>query len=83
MIQESQLNINSTETKLLYDIRQEQIKTNELLTSIFNTLCPIRKDTEIKNQIITAEKLFSIEKPNKKSTTKNKAIKPKRSGKNA
>jgi len=45
MLHESQLNINSTETKLLYDIRSESQKTNELLSQLLKALRPMRKDT--------------------------------------
>lgn len=45
MIQEDQLNVNTTESKLLYDIRSEMRKNNELLTQLLEVLRPMRKDT--------------------------------------
>ena len=44
-MQESQLDLSTTERQLLYDIRTEQRKTNELLTQLLEVLRPIAKDT--------------------------------------
>jgi len=44
-MQESQLDLSTTERQLLYDIRTEQRKTNELLTQLLDVLRPIARDT--------------------------------------
>jgi len=42
-MQESQLDLSTTERQLLFDIRSESRKTNELLTQLLEVLNPIAK----------------------------------------
>jgi len=44
-LQESQIDTSTTERQLLYDIRAESRKTNELLTQLLEVLRPLAKDT--------------------------------------
>jgi len=85
MITEDQLNINSTETKLLFDIRSEMKKTNELLSTLIDSLCPMRKDIEDKAsvEIVAETEIPIIKKPRKPRGTPakrrtSKTDKPKR-----
>ena len=77
MISEQQLNINSTDAKLLYDIRSEIRKTNEILTQLLNEyLHPIAKGT---GRDLEVEEI----KPTQIKPTKPKIIIPKRGKSNA
>ena len=50
-MQESQLDLSTTERQLLYDIRTESRKTNELLTQLLEVLSPIAKDLGPKKEL--------------------------------
>lgn len=45
MLSEGQLNVNSTERQLLFDIRAELGKSNELLQAILENTKPVDKKT--------------------------------------
>lgn len=45
-MQESQIDTSTTERQLLYDIRTELRKNNELLAQLLTALCPIARDIE-------------------------------------
>lgn len=73
MITEEQLNINSTETKLLYDVRSE-------LREIKNVLCSIAKGAgpkkEVKSKVVVKPKTTkSVIKDKPKRGNKNGKIK--------
>jgi len=71
MITEDQLSINSTESKLLYDIRSEMQKTNELLSQQLKALCAIAKHTEPKEEVKPVKP--KMDKPKRgKNDAKNK-----------
>lgn len=83
-MQESQLDLSTTERQLLYDIRTEQRKTNELLSNIIveikaNDLLP--KLLETLCQI--ANGIEKKEVKNASLTTVTKSTKPKRGNINA
>ena len=74
MISEQQLNINTTEAKLLYDIRQE-------LREIKEALCSIAKNTEPKEEVEPKKAKVIIPKP-KVALVKDKAKRGKTNAKN-
>jgi len=78
MIHEDQLNINSTDSKLLFDIRSEIRTTNELLTKQLEVLCAIAKHTERKEEV--KPKSDKQLKP-RSTTAKSRQEKPKRGSK--
>lgn len=50
-MQESQIDTSTAERQLLYDIRSESRKTNELLSQLLEVLRPIARDTVPKEEV--------------------------------
>ncbi|MDP4158232.1 MAG: hypothetical protein Q8911_00510 [Bacillota bacterium] len=72
---EEQIQLNTADRQLLFDIRSESRKTNELLTQILEVLRPMRKDTELKKEV-----KHQVVKP--KETTKEKIKRGKKNANN-
>ena len=71
---EEQIQLNTADRQLLFDIRSEMRKQNELLAQLLEALCPIAKD------IVPKEAKPRVSKP---KITKPKTDKPKGGKKDA
>jgi hypothetical protein len=67
---EEQMQFNTTDRQLLYDIRTELRKTNELLSKQTEALCAIAKHIEPKEEVkltkvkqVKAKDIFKVDKP--------------------
>jgi len=78
---ESQLDISTTERQLLYDIRTESRKTNELLTQLLEVLHPIARDVgQVEESKEERNNALSISKRNP-GCNDSRSDSPKHSGK--